>query len=85
MQAIVAANYTSDGDREVYIPTNMTFNTMPVYADYIQNLTITIDGTLKASKRNNLWPLDKNKKVDNFIAINHGENFKIQGNGTIDG
>ena len=84
MQAIVAANYTSVDEREVYIPSNLTFSSMPVYANFIQNLIITIDGTLIASKRNNMWPLGK-KDVLNFIELNHAQNFKIRGNGTVDG
>lgn len=54
MDAIVAANYTeglAEGDREVLIPANCTFNMMPAYAEHLTNLTITIDGTIKASKR----------------------------------
>ena len=60
MDAIVAANMTmgtaAEGDREVLIPANCTFNMMPAYAEDLNDLTITVDGTVKASKRQHRWP-----------------------------
>ena len=70
----------------MYIPAGMTFNTFPVYTDQIDNLTFTIDGTLKASKRNNLWTLEPTKgKVRNLIAFTKMNDLKIQGSGVVDG
>lgn len=83
MQAFVAANYTSSEEREIYIPENMTFHSMPVSAARVNNLTIMIDGTLKASKRNNLWPL--HGKVHDFMEFAWCNDLKFRGKGTIDG
>lgn len=47
--------------------------------------TIMIEGTIKASKRNNLWPLDENGKVRDLITVNHMWDLKIQGSGVVDG
>ena len=70
MEAITAANYTDIAeDKEVYLPEDMTFHSMPVYAEYVRNLTITIDGTIKASKRHHVWPTVKtyNKTTGDLI------------------
>ena len=55
MDAIVQPNYT-ESDREVLIPANCTFHTFPIWAANITDMTITIDGTIKASKRHHRWP-----------------------------
>ena len=57
--AVVAANSTETlADREVFVPANMTFSMMAVdELDYWTNVVITIDGTIKLSKRYHFWPL----------------------------
>ena len=94
MKALKAANETEiPQGREVYVPANMTFHMMPVYGEYITNMTITIDGTIKASKRHDVWPTkivthdDKPDTVDirKFIDLYEVHNFSIVGSGTVDG
>ena len=85
MDAFVAANFTSViEDREVYIPANMTFHSFPVYTQNINHLTLTIDGTLKASKRNNLYPVFDGR-VRHIIQFNSMKDLRIRGIGTVDG
>ena len=88
MDAIVAANYTAN-DREVLIPANHTFNMLPIWANDVTNITITIDGTIKCSKRQHKWPTSTNgkgtTKVKNFIEFEEIHNFTIRGSGTVDG
>lgn len=48
--AIAAANAEGELDREVLVPAGYNFTHMPVYASHLNNLTITVDGTLLASK-----------------------------------
>ncbi len=85
MDAFVAANYTlAVEDREVYIPANMTFHSFPVFTQYINHLTLTIDGTLKASKRNNLYPVIDGK-VRHIIEMKSMQDLRIRGVGTVDG
>lgn len=87
MDAFVAANFTTAiEDREVYIPANMTFHSFPVYTQYINHLTLTIDGTLKASKRNNLYPVTLiDGKVRHIIELSFMQDLRIRGTGTVDG
>jgi hypothetical protein len=54
--ALYAANATST-DREVYVPGNTTFTFMPVQAADLVNVTITVNGTLLASKNNLDYPV----------------------------
>ena len=45
--AVVAANYTTDGSpREVHIPADQTFQMMASWFEGLNNITITIDGTV---------------------------------------
>ena len=54
IKALKAANETESlNDREVYVPANMTFHSLPIRVDQLYNVTLTIDGTIKASKRMN--------------------------------
>ena len=88
MDAIVQANYT-ESDREVLIPANCTFHTFPIWAEDITNLTITIDGTIKASKRHHRWPnkVDSKGKVSirDLLYFKEVHDFTIRGTGTVDG
>jgi len=77
-RALVAANSTSEKeDREVYVPTGLSFNLMPVWGNYLRDLTITIDGTIKASKRHNYWPLKENKGWRHLFDFEFVTNLKI--------
>ena len=50
--ALVAANWrTNWEDKEVYIPGNQTYHMMPIRVEELYNVTLTIDGTVKATKR----------------------------------
>ena len=62
-KAILAANSTMDSDRIAYVPSNLTFHMMPVEVHNLFNMTITIDGTIMASKRQHKWPVGSNNKV----------------------
>lgn len=90
MDAIVQANYT-ESDREVLIPANHTFHMLPVWADYLTNMTITIDGTIKCSKRQHKWNTyvdtkhNNTTKVREFIELTEIHDFTIRGSGTVDG
>ena len=81
----MAANSTADSDRIVYIPSNKTFHMMPIEAHNLFNMTITIDGTIKASKRQHKWSVDSRNKIANFIHLEEVHNFIINGEGTVDG
>ena len=89
--AIIAANWTDVlEDREVYIPAGHTFHMMPVKLENLYNITLTVDGTVYASKRFHSWPttvnLDKMKyKLWNVWEFSNVHGFKLQGSGTIDG
>ena len=85
MDALVAANYTTDGtEREVLVPSGHTFGMMAVWGDEFTNITITIDGNIKASKRFNKWPTNGNS-VRNFMDFNEIHNVIFRGVGTVDG
>ena len=78
MDALTAARFSSEEQAEVYIPENMTFNSFPIYAEKIRHLTLTIDGTLRASKRNNMWTLEPEKgKIRNFIEFTKMHELKL--------
>lgn len=67
-EAILAANYTQD-DRVVYVPSGSVFYTMPIYAEYVNNVTFVIDGTIRFSKRHNKWPLRKENTNRDCFAL----------------
>ena len=90
LQALSAANSTDvEADREVLVPGDLTFNMLNLQAAYIKNVTITIDGTIMASKRNHHYKTSTNgkgkTKVIDFFDFFEVHNFKIQGRGTVDG
>lgn len=86
MDAIVAANYTSDvSQRVVHIPYNYTFHMMPVWAANFSNIVFQIDGTLKLSKRHHVFPQVKEGKVREMFYFEDVESLRVQGNGTVDG
>lgn len=73
--AINAANATAS-DREVLVPANYTFTFMPVTVADLVNLTITVDGTLLASKHHLDYPLSSNGQVLDIISISRANNLK---------
>lgn len=85
MEAIVAANYTTTLEKEVYVPWNHTFHMYPIRAYNFTNITFTIDGTIKLSKNHHKFPLDKKDKIYSLFDFEDIENIKFQGVGTIDG
>jgi len=85
MEALVAANYTTDGtEREVLIPQGHTFGMMACWGEEFANITITVDGNIKASKRHNKWPIN-GKSVRDFWSFTEIHNVTFRGVGTIDG
>lgn len=70
-------NSDPDGDLEVYVPAGMTFNIMPIWFSYITNLTLTIDGTLKASKNHHDWTLDEIGRAANLMDFSYVDGLKI--------
>lgn len=69
MDAIVAANFTTDAVREVIVPGNHTWGMFGVWADNFTNINITIDGTIKLSKRHHKWPLADEKNIRDFMMF----------------
>ena len=72
------------------VPADHTFNMLPIVIGDITDLTITIDGTIKVSKRHHKWPTHYNEglkkpKVDDFFQFTDMHNFVIRGSGTVDG
>lgn len=61
----------------------------PISASDITNMTITIDGTIKASKRHHRYPTRTNKsgkvKIEDFFKFKEVHDFTIRGSGTVDG
>ena len=57
---------------------------MPCWGEEFANITITVDGTIKASKRHNKWPVSGNE-VRNFWSFTEIHNVTFRGIGTIDG
>jgi len=67
---------------------------MPVNFEWLHNVTIRIDGTIKASRRHTRYPVKYNfnttkmeweEEVVNFLQFDHAKNVKFVGNGTVDG
>ena len=74
--AVVAANSTETlADREVYVPANMSFSMMAVdELDNWSNVVVTIDGTIKLSKRHHFWPLTEQGAIRDFFMFRHIQN-----------
>lgn len=95
MDAIVAANYTTDGsEREVLIPAGRNFHMQPVWARNFTNVTISIEGNITASKRHHRWPttvhFDEKKNITktnirDFIDFEYVHDVLVRGNGQVDG
>lgn len=86
LAALSAANSTAElSEREVIVPANMTFNMLAVSADNWSNMMITINGTIKLSKRHHFWPLDAKGDVLDFMMFRDIENVTFSGSGTVDG
>ena len=86
MDAIVAANTTTKvEDRTVYVPGDMTFNTMPVWADGINNIVFQIDGTLRLSKSHHRFPNRSPGSIRDMFYFEDVDTLTFQGSGEIDG
>ena len=86
MDAIVAANYTTDGVREVLVPAGHTFHMFGVWADEFTNMNITIDGKIKLSKRHHKWPVVNEKgNIRDFMMFSDIQNVTFRGEGEVDG
>ena len=85
MDALVVANYTTDGSREVLVPAGHTFGMFGVWADNFSNVTITIDGTIKLSKRHHRWPMADEKNIRDFMMFEDISDVIFRGEGTVDG
>ena len=89
ISTLQAAN-SSATDREVYIPGEYEtfFTFMPIYMNYIKNITFTIDGVIQLSEDNLNWPVadvtGKNSILD-FWRIEDSQNLHIKGTGRIEG
>jgi len=67
----------------------------PVEYEYLSDVTIQIDGYIKASKRHTRYPITKysykedegkwSEDVANFMQFDHAERIIFRGNGTVDG
>ena len=87
-KALEAANETDDSSqREVHVPTNMTFSCLPIIENNLTDITLTIDGTIKASKRMIHYGANtkNNMHIHNFFEFEFFNNLTIRGNGTVDG
>ena len=82
--AIAAANATTTEERRVVVPENYTFSCMPINIQYINNVTIQIDGTLLVSKNHRRYPLE-GKDVLDFLAFQYVVGVKIEGKGSVQG
>ena len=85
MDALVAANYTTGPVREVLVPANHTFGMLGVWGDNFTNINITIDGTIKLSKRHHHWPLADEDSIRDFMMFRDIVNVTFRGEGTVDG
>lgn len=86
-KALIAANSTADfSEREVLVPSNMTFHMLAIEElDNWANVNVTIDGTIKLSKRHHDWPLTDKGDIRDFLMLRDIENVTFSGNGTVDG
>jgi hypothetical protein len=77
VKAITQANSTED--REVVIPAGHSFTMMPFYVQYLNNVTIIVEGNVFLSQ-------DFNRMVDShFWVFEDSRNLHFKGSGTIDG
>ena len=83
--ALTAANVLGEADREVYIPAGYNFTFMPIYAEGLNDMIITVDGTLLASKNYLDYPHPDGGDCKDLIAFTQINNLKWQGSGVIDG
>ena len=76
------------------MPAGYVFHMMPMDFTNMTNVVIRIEGTIKASKRHVMYPLDmtysykKGKWKDaikDFMVFDGAENVTFRGNGTVDG
>lgn len=57
----------------------------PFYVSHIDNLTLTIDGTVRASEDNINWPNGTDQRALNFWSITDSKNLHVRGSGMVDG
>jgi polygalacturonase len=89
MKALAAANRTSNND-VVVIPHAQTYDIFHVKSDRLLNVTLRVDGTLRANDQIDLWlwPIDNRTGGDEDWAVlqfTEARGFHLTGNGTIDG
>lgn len=77
MKCIGLANNDPE-DRTVVIPKGNMFSSMPVWANGLNDVTLTIDGVLETAPYLDDWTLDGDR-VRHFIDISDSKHFNING------
>ena len=74
--AIEAAIQPDQTDREVYVPSGYSFTFMPVRLEGLNDLIITVDGTLLACKNYLDYPLNSGGGVPSMFEFRIVNNLK---------
>ena len=84
--ALEAANLAGETDREVLVPANYNFTFMPIVVSGLNDITITVDGTLLACKNYLDYPHPEGGgDSPDLIVFSEITNLLWQGTGVIDG
>lgn len=83
MQALKAAN-SSDSDRVLYVPKDLIFTMFPFEANFLNDVTFRVDGTIRATQDYKNWPNDGIHSAP-WWFFNDCNNIKFEGSGVLDG
>lgn len=73
-----------NSDKIVYVP-NETYYVLATNVSNMDNISFFIDGTIIALDDIQRWPLNENNKRKHIFDFHNMNNFKVYGNGTLDG
>jgi polygalacturonase len=91
--ALEAATNNTYGTHIVHIPEGYWFSMFPVEVEWLTDITIQIDGVIKASKRHTRYPVSWElrgdgswrQRVSNFMQFDHANRILFKGKGMVDG
>lgn len=83
-KAFKRINDSPNEDRTLWVPSENDFSMFPVNATGLHNVTLKIDGNIRATKNYKEWPHEGNAYL-HFIHLMNCTDIKFEGQGIIDG
>ena len=83
-EALRLVNENTSGDRTLWVPSYNDFSMFPINATNLDDVTIKIDGKIRATQNFRQWPIEDDAHV-HFIHLVNCTDIIFEGSGIVDG